>query len=249
MEILDYFHSTPIVPGTVGMIGNDWERLGTIGNLMKQGTTQTMVKNPLFDTDKGWALIRQRRDAIKSWLAAANDTTANAAPDPDRWQPPALSDSEIATMTARLERFQAMGLDIDTTEALVDKMLLRDRDSSDTRRLCLECRNLVSGRCANARAAGFIRSNELGRDLALLLKRCQGFQDGGGTLAVTTPKKASVVGPRLGHPLIDTDKAMALKYWKHQAGCRSCQAAGSGHGQRCDQGSILWQQYQAGGTK
>ena len=78
-------------------------------------------------------------------LQAANDPAPAAVADPDRWCWPhstAMNTGEIDTFTARLARFTDKGLSLDDSEALADKLVLRDRESDD-RRLCLECAHLA----------------------------------------------------------------------------------------------------------
>ena len=69
-------------------------------------------------------------------LQAANDPAPAAVADPDRWCWPhstAMNTGEIDTFTARLARFTDKGLSLDDSEALADKLMLRDRESDDRR--------------------------------------------------------------------------------------------------------------------
>lgn len=165
-------------------------------------------------------------------------------PDGDGW-----NDAEIAAFLERTERWKPWLGEVQA-ESLAEGLLVRDRDSSDTRRLCLECRFCIAGRCANSAKAGFVRGNELGA-LALVLMRCAGYQAGAGSLAAITPTAAAAPASkaRLGHPLSDGDRQAAEQYHRHHFGCHQCHAAGRGseYGVRCDQGSRLWQQYQQQG--
>ena len=115
---------------------------------------------------------------------AANDPTT-IRPDPDRWCWPhsdAMNTGEINTLTARLARFTDKGLSLDDSEALADKLVLRDRDEDD-RRVCLECKHFTghgpgSCRCGNWQAAGVAvhpRDTRLAADLVVQLQRCDGF--------------------------------------------------------------------------
>lgn len=172
--------------------------------------------------------------------AKAEKSTNN----PDRWTWPhsdAWSDGEIVRFTERQARFERQGLPTSEAEELAERLLLRDRDPSDDRRLCLECGHCIAGRCANSRNAGFIRGNAVG-DLAVALHRCPGYAAGDGTLAPPAPPRGH--SKTLGHPLTDTDKGRAQAYHRHHLACRTCQAAGIGHGQRCADGRALWQSYQ-----
>lgn len=111
---------------------------------------------------------------------AANDP----APDPDRWCwpiSPAMNMAEIETFSTRLLRFAGKGLTVRDSEALADKLLIRDREQDD-RVLCLECRHLAgyesgSWRCANWKGSGIAdsaRHASLPYDIALRLQRCPG---------------------------------------------------------------------------
>jgi hypothetical protein len=79
-------------------------------------------------------------------------------------------------------RFTDKGLSLIEGEALVDKLVIRDRDS-DARRICLECQHFTghgarSWRCANGTSAGIAmnsRNAQLPAELVLQLQRCDGF--------------------------------------------------------------------------
>jgi hypothetical protein len=120
--------------------------------------------------------------------AAANDP----APDLDRWCWPhssAMNTAEIKTFTARLLRFTSKGLPAPGSEALADKLVIRDREQDD-RVICLECMHLGgygvgSWRCVNWQAAGIaIRSRDvqLPSDLVVKLQRCGGFATVSGSI-------------------------------------------------------------------
>jgi len=105
--------------------------------------------------------------------------------DPDRWCWPhssAMNGAEIDTFAARLHNFMDKGLAHNDSEALADKLVLRDRDQDD-RRVCPECKHFAghgagSWRCGNWQAAGVaIRSHDaqLPADLVVQLQRCDGF--------------------------------------------------------------------------
>jgi hypothetical protein len=87
------------------------------------------------------------------------------------------------TFTARLLRFTAKGIPVLDSEAIADKLVIRDREQDD-RVICLECRNLGgygagSWRCGNSQSAGIsirTRDAQLPSDLVLKLQRCGGFK-------------------------------------------------------------------------
>ena len=118
---------------------------------------------------------------ISGFLAAANDP----APDPDRWCSPhstAMNGREIEMFSARLGRFTDKGVGLDQSEALAERLLVRDREG-DGRSLCLECQHLAgqaapAWRCSNWERAGISHSaahNQLATDLVLRLQSCHGF--------------------------------------------------------------------------
>ena len=92
-----------------------------------------------------------------------------------------MNTGEIDTVTARLARFTDKGLSLDDSEALADKLVLRDRESDD-RRLCLECAHLAgwagTWSCKNWRLAGVantMRDARLSAALVMQFQRCDGF--------------------------------------------------------------------------
>ena len=104
-------------------------------------------------------------------------------PDRDCWpHSTAMKGSEIDLFTARMARFTDKGVRHADAESLVDKLVIRDRDSDD-RRLCLECSHLggygrTSWRCGNWQAADVARQArdvQLPADLINQLQRCDGF--------------------------------------------------------------------------
>ena len=94
----------------------------------------------------------------------------------------AMTGAEIDLFTARLSRFTDKGVIQSDAETLVDKLVIRDRESDD-RRLCLECTHLggygrTSWRCGNWQRAGVARQArdaQLPADLVCQLQRCDGF--------------------------------------------------------------------------
>lgn len=104
----------------------------------------------------------------------------------DRWCYPnssAMNTDEIAIFQARVSRYKSRGLDAEKSEALADKLLIRDRDQgADDRISCLECRHLVNVNgwyCKNWRQSKVcIRERDayIGTDWVMLLQRCDGFK-------------------------------------------------------------------------
>jgi hypothetical protein len=105
--------------------------------------------------------------------------------DLDRWCWPhssAMNDVEIDTFAARLHQFTDKGLARMDSEALADKLVVRDREQDD-RRVCLECKHFaghgaVSWHCCNWHTAGVaLRSSDaqLPAVLVVQLQRCNGF--------------------------------------------------------------------------
>jgi hypothetical protein len=92
----------------------------------------------------------------------------------------AMNSGEIDKFKYRVEIFQTKGLDEMNSEALADKLVLRDRDGDD-RKVCYECRYLKgtsSLRCENWKLAGIaLKSSDslVGNYFATLLQRCDGF--------------------------------------------------------------------------
>ena len=89
------------------------------------------------------------------------------------WQP-----IEIQRATRRCEAFKASGLSVPgDAEVLAVKMIYRDRDKQDTRRVCFECANFTQAHGKTSCAKG-----ELGCNLYCLddpryvLQRCSKFK-------------------------------------------------------------------------
>lgn len=118
-------------------------------------------------------------------LQEKHDFSIAVTEDPNRWCWPhssAMNGAEIDTFSARLHQFTNIGLTINDSETLADKLVRRDRESDD-RRCCLECSHLKcqgagSWRCGNWQVAGVaIRSQDahLPPVLVAQLQRCDGF--------------------------------------------------------------------------
>ena len=95
----------------------------------------------------------------------------------------AMNTDEIAIFQARVSRYKSRGLDAEKSEALADKLLIRDRDQgADDRISCLECRHLVNVNgwyCKNWQQSKVcIRERDayIGTDWVMLLQRCDGFK-------------------------------------------------------------------------
>ena len=106
------------------------------------------------------------------------------ATEPDSYCWPhsdAMNSAEIRTFSARAIRFTEKGVTPTDGEALVGKLMARDRDADD-RRLCLECTHL-SGyaqtfSCRAWKRAGIaIKAQAAGLpvDLVRTLQRCDAF--------------------------------------------------------------------------
>jgi hypothetical protein len=94
----------------------------------------------------------------------------------------AMNTDEIAIFQARVSRYKSCGLDAEKSEALADKLLIRDREQgADDRISCLECRHLVNVNgwyCKNWQQSKVcIRERDayIGTDWVMLLQRCDGF--------------------------------------------------------------------------
>jgi hypothetical protein len=87
----------------------------------------------------------------------------------------AWTDADISAFLNRRARLLRWGWAEPEAEKLAERLVKRDRDDADDRVSCADCGHYRSGRCGNHRHAGLI-SPELGRDLAVMLQRCSGFQ-------------------------------------------------------------------------
>ena len=119
----------------------------------------------------------------KEQLRSELRTETAVTPDPDRWCWPhstAMNGAEIDNFTARLHQFTRRGLAEGDSEALADKLVIRDREQDD-RHSCFECTHLAGAggwRCGNWQRAGVAtraRDAQLPTDFVKLLQRCDGF--------------------------------------------------------------------------
>jgi len=92
----------------------------------------------------------------------------------DRCHWPVWADAEIATFVGRVALFVRRGISTTDADDLAERLVLRDRDG-DELRACVECAHYRAGRCTNHKRAGLM-APDVGRDLAGLLQRCQGFE-------------------------------------------------------------------------
>ena len=93
------------------------------------------------------------------------------------WQP-----IELDRATRRSTAFKQTGLGIHgDAEILAIKMLYRDRDSQDTRRVCFECRNFTNQNGRTSCAKGELGPNMMSLDdRRYTLCRCPLFDKRGG---------------------------------------------------------------------
>jgi len=85
----------------------------------------------------------------------------------------AWTDAEISAFIERRDRLLRWRWKEADAEALAHRLTNRDHD--DDRVSCTDCRHYRPERCGNHRQAG-LNGTDVGRDLAAMLQRCQGFQ-------------------------------------------------------------------------
>ena len=155
-------------------------------------TDETAVSRLLAVSAVPSVAISSMSEQLSSVLAVPSpailekhDSSIVLTEDPDRWCWPhssAMNGAEIDTFAVRLQKFTNKGLARNDSEALADKLVVRDRDQDD-RRVCLECRHFAgqgpeSWRCGNWQAAAVAlrsRDAQLPADLVVQLQRCDGF--------------------------------------------------------------------------
>ena len=86
----------------------------------------------------------------------------------------AWTDADIACFVDRRARLLRWGWGEGEAEKLAERLVRRDREGDD-RVSCTDCRHYRPGRCGNHAPAG-LRAPDVGRDLAVMLQRCPGFQ-------------------------------------------------------------------------
>lgn len=150
-------------------------------HLLRRGTCGEPVAAGLLTAEEGFGIVwppEGHGAACPAFIgkmptAAADRPHRLTSDEADRCHAPCWDDAEIATFTARTERFALLGrADADD---LAERLTLRDRDGDD-RRLCLECTWLGdTGRClaaATGRVPGADRRLE---PVQTILQRCGAF--------------------------------------------------------------------------
>ena len=108
--------------------------------------------------------------AVTPQGGCANSSPTDSGPD---LSAVAWTDEDIARFLARRARLLRWGWCEAEAEKLADRLARRDREQ-DERVSCTDCRRYRPRRCGNHRQAG-LTTPDLGRDLAVLLQRCPGF--------------------------------------------------------------------------
>ncbi len=103
-----------------------------------------------------------------------SQTAATAGPGLAALALVAWTDDDIARFTARRNRLIRWGWAEHDAEALADRLTRRDREA-DPRVSCTDCGHYRPGRCGNHARAG-LQAPAVGRDLARMLQRCDGFK-------------------------------------------------------------------------
>ena len=85
----------------------------------------------------------------------------------------AWTDADVSCFLDRRARLMRWGWSEADAERLADRLAQRDRET-DERVSCTDCRHYRPGRCGNHRRAG-LNVADVGRDLAGMLQRCEGF--------------------------------------------------------------------------
>lgn len=125
----------------------------SLASLLKKGSLRgfATATSATFATHSPYSPPTVATLATLAVAKAQNTASNDPTPDPDRWCWPhsmAMTGAEIDTFTARLARFTGNGFSLDDSEALADKLVIRDRDGDD-RHLCAECAHCRYGmRCA-----------------------------------------------------------------------------------------------------
>jgi hypothetical protein len=131
----------------------------------------------------------QRTGVLRRWDRATSDATpaqlSSCTVNREDLQPSALrcnpddvegawTDADISRFTKRRDRLLRWGWAEPDAEKLAERLVRRDREQDD-RVSCTDCKHYRPGRCGNHRRAG-LGTVDVGRDLATLLQRCDGFK-------------------------------------------------------------------------
>ena len=108
-------------------------------------------------------------DEMRSALRAAKSELLMLLAENDNLGTPILP----PLFLERRDRLLRWGWAESDANAMADRLANRDHD--DDRVSCTDCRHYRPARCANHRRAG-LSVAEVGRDLVVMLQRCQGFQ-------------------------------------------------------------------------
>jgi hypothetical protein len=150
-------------------------------HLLRRGTCGEPVAAGLRTAQEGFGIVWPpdghgagcRAFIGKKPTAAADRPHRLTNDEADRCHAPCWDDAEIATFTARAERFELLGrADADD---LAERLTLRDRDGDD-RRLCLECTWLGdTGRCLAAATGRIPGADRRLEPVQTVLHRCGAF--------------------------------------------------------------------------
>ena len=137
----DTHPTEPTKPGFVGSVGTPDGHIHKISGSVEPANDAPDTWNVYIPPGTSAATIAKFRAASSALDAAQRAAGIPPLRDPDAncWpHSAAMTGAEIDTFTARLVRFTDKGLDLDTSERLADKLVIRDRERDD-KRLCLEC--------------------------------------------------------------------------------------------------------------
>lgn len=150
-------------------------------HLLRRGICGEPVAAGLLMVEEGFGIVWPPEGHAAA-CAAFIGKMPTAAPDrphrltsdeADRCHAPCWDDAEIATVTARTERFALLGRA--DAEDLAERLTLRDRDGDD-RRLCLECTWLGdTGRCLAAATGRIPDTDRRLEPVQTVLQRCDAF--------------------------------------------------------------------------
>ena len=120
---------------------------------------------PQSEQTCGSSQVSQNSQAYQTTCAAAGVDDLAAV---------AWTDADIARFEDRRARLMRWGWSEAEAEKLAERLVRRDREGDD-RVSCIDCRHYRAGRCGNHERAG-LRAPDVGRDLAAMLQRCEGFE-------------------------------------------------------------------------